>query len=401
MEGYSVDEAAAVLGVPQARVWELLARGILAGAERAGDMRVYLRQETSRAPAPGPTNGNGHDTEQSAFRELLTEFRNLTERYGQALLALGEARGEVAALRGRVDQLEARFDRGLPGPMPVSTLYQPEEAAPDPSAVVPAVPADEPEVEAEPAPPSPPRVRAPAPRGRKRIPPLGEALARADDPTPSGIPGEGERELPGARAAAAALSEFRGEAETPAWEPAAPPPAALVEGPYSAVVEEPDWIAEEDLLPMPDPALIQEEPQAGPQGATASPQAVEGSDEFETANSSWQTAVPPLPPLFGQSGTEDPLVQVAADQGWAPDEVEAMRQLLAEDAAIPEAIEADELTFEGDEPGVVIEEVIIEAAPVVEPPPRPSPAPRQVPPPRPRRTAAQRATRRLRRLLGG
>ena len=50
----------------------------------------------------------------SAFRELLTEFRNLTERYGQALLALGEARGEVASLRTRVDLLEARLDLRLP-----------------------------------------------------------------------------------------------------------------------------------------------------------------------------------------------------------------------------------------------------------------------------------------------
>ena len=29
MDGYSVNEAAAVLGIPEGRVWELLARGVL------------------------------------------------------------------------------------------------------------------------------------------------------------------------------------------------------------------------------------------------------------------------------------------------------------------------------------------------------------------------------------
>jgi hypothetical protein len=62
----------------------------------------------------------------SPFRELLTEFRNLTERYGQALLALGEARGEVAGLRTRVELLEARLDLRLPGP----PAWTPEEPAP-------------------------------------------------------------------------------------------------------------------------------------------------------------------------------------------------------------------------------------------------------------------------------
>ena len=44
IEGYSVDEAASVLGVPKGRVWELLARGVLAGTpEDGGGMRVYLQ----------------------------------------------------------------------------------------------------------------------------------------------------------------------------------------------------------------------------------------------------------------------------------------------------------------------------------------------------------------------
>jgi hypothetical protein len=134
--GYSVKEAASVLGVSKRRVWELLARGVLAGTPQGpSGMRVYLQGE-AQAPvqAPGPpratpaevrepSNGNGNgghgaSLESSPFRELLTEFRNLTERYGQALLALGEARGEVAALRSRVELLEARIDLRLPSAAP-------------------------------------------------------------------------------------------------------------------------------------------------------------------------------------------------------------------------------------------------------------------------------------------
>jgi excisionase family DNA binding protein len=32
MDGYSIKEAATVLGVPKRRVWELIARGVLSGA---------------------------------------------------------------------------------------------------------------------------------------------------------------------------------------------------------------------------------------------------------------------------------------------------------------------------------------------------------------------------------
>src|SRR5918998_887491 len=122
MNGYSVTEAASVLGVPTERVWELLARGVLAGApEGETGMRVFLQPRPGKAPIsatpidePAPSRSNGPERELSPFRELLTEFRNLTERYGQALLALGEARGEVASLRSRVDLLEARMDLRLP-----------------------------------------------------------------------------------------------------------------------------------------------------------------------------------------------------------------------------------------------------------------------------------------------
>ena len=113
MDGYSVKDAALVLGIPERRVWELIARGVLASAREGPDgMRVFLQPRTSpvdpaaaeprlyRADEPEPqtrqngNGGNGGSHEMSPFRELLTEFRSLTERYGQALLALGEARGE-------------------------------------------------------------------------------------------------------------------------------------------------------------------------------------------------------------------------------------------------------------------------------------------------------------------
>ena len=100
-EGYTVNEAAEVLGVPQSRVWELIARGVLAGS-REGDegMRVFLQPQAESVGVQRAEAGTGTDAAafaSSPFRELLSEFRNLTERYGQALLALGESRGEVEA----------------------------------------------------------------------------------------------------------------------------------------------------------------------------------------------------------------------------------------------------------------------------------------------------------------
>src|ERR671914_2733112 len=140
IEGYTVKEAANVLGVPSERVWELIARGILsAEPEGTSGMRVFLQPRTPVNVERPPRSANGdpdRGSELSPFRELLTEFRNLTERYGQALLALGEARGEVASLRSRVDLLEARIDLRLPmggqpaAPWPTQQLPVSEPAAP-------------------------------------------------------------------------------------------------------------------------------------------------------------------------------------------------------------------------------------------------------------------------------
>ena len=134
MNGYTVEEAARILGIPTERVWDLVARGIFSGARgEDGTWRVHLGGPPT-VPAQGPADGgtapgrtaggrqrrgetrsaDSSDGELSPFRELLTEFRHLTERYGQALLALGEARGEVAALTSRVSALETRVDLRLP-----------------------------------------------------------------------------------------------------------------------------------------------------------------------------------------------------------------------------------------------------------------------------------------------
>jgi hypothetical protein len=141
IEGYSVKDAAQVLGIPEGRIWELVARGVLAGTQGPdGSWRIHLGHTRPPEPAASPNletrqgsdeprhanGGRGGDV--SPFRELLTEFRSLTERYGQALLALGEARGEVAALRSRVELLEARVDLRLPGPT-VPPIGEPIEAA--------------------------------------------------------------------------------------------------------------------------------------------------------------------------------------------------------------------------------------------------------------------------------
>ncbi|HEX2140709.1 MAG TPA: hypothetical protein VHK28_00355, partial [Candidatus Limnocylindria bacterium] len=58
MDGYSINDAATVLGVPEARVWELIARGVLAGSPEAdGGMRVFLK------PSEAPAHVSSRDTD--------------------------------------------------------------------------------------------------------------------------------------------------------------------------------------------------------------------------------------------------------------------------------------------------------------------------------------------------
>ena len=266
MEGYSVTEAASVLGVPTERVWELLARGVLSGApEGETGMRVFLQPRPApRAVIEEPRAGNGDATprqpeiEPSPFRELLTEFRNLTERYGQALLALGEARGEVASLRSRVDLLEARFDLRLPmSGVPRPGAEWGPRAVVEPSAA--GRPEDAHEHEAE----EPPRRKRS--RGQRRATDeFAEALARAEDPTPA--------ELPGAADAAAAFAALRDEsvsslagdeeleASLPRDLPAAEPIATLELEPGAAVEPARALAPEPVPEPQPEPVAAEAEP---------------------------------------------------------------------------------------------------------------------------------------------
>ena len=256
MDGYSVNEAAAVLGIPEGRVWELLARGVLAGStEVGGDMRVILRGNDVPevvAPTPAPngghgtqdrTNGGSNGGELSAFRELLTEFRNLTERYGQALLALGEARGEVASLRGRVELLEARVEFRLPRVEAPMAAWESEQQS-EPDLEAPREPMPEPELEAPREPMSQPDLAAavepmPEPELEAAREPMSQPdLAAAVEPMPEPdlaaplgpmpeLP-EPEVAAPEAGATAQALPE---PAEAAPDAPPSPPPAAATRKP--------------------------------------------------------------------------------------------------------------------------------------------------------------------------
>jgi hypothetical protein len=321
MEGYSVTEAASVLGVPTERVWELLARGVLSGApEGETGMRVFLQPRPAPPAAePKPANGGGEPEPQrelSPFRELLSEFRNLTERYGQALLALGEARGEVAALRSRVDLLEARMDLRLPGgasaappvgwtqPMPSQPPPAPP-ASPEPDAQAPpeaAPAADERAVAAEeeasggadaghdrePASETEPRAaRRSSPR--EAIASFAEALARAQDPSAPELPPAPETS--GGLTARAGVTNGE-ETGTEAGLPRELPPADEVPvaeeaGPAAdaSVVEEP--------LPTEEPTVATEADEAAdrepPEPAEALEPVVElDIDEAPDERSAWQ-----------------------------------------------------------------------------------------------------------------
>jgi hypothetical protein len=261
MDGYSVQDAASVLGVAEGRVWELLARGVLSGTPEGDSMRVYLKAQpgpiVTAAPRDEPPRGNGNGGshgptgEASAFRELLTEFRNLTERYGQALLALGEARGEVAGLRSRVDLLEARLDLRLPASIdaapvawesPIASVPAPEP--PTPAVVAPVMPA-----------PAPVR-RSPRPRRarstRDAVAGFADALARAQDPTVAAVGGAEAIAEAAVEPPPSDIEMVDEIAVNPAPEAGLPLEAVVggsegAQPTYSAAVVEPDWFADGDF----------------------------------------------------------------------------------------------------------------------------------------------------------
>ncbi|HUF06245.1 MAG TPA: hypothetical protein VMP86_02525 [Candidatus Binatia bacterium] len=306
MEGYSVTEAASVLGVPTERVWELLARGVLSGAaEGETGMRVYLQPRPAPAtPEPRRSNGDRDEPERelSPFRELLSEFRGLTERYGQALLALGEARGEVATLRSRVDLLEARMDLRLTGSPPsapaswASTPIPPTPLAADEATTTP----DEHDDEDE------PRAR---PRGpRRATESFAEALARAEDPSPP--------ELPGAAEAAAAFAALHRD-----------PDGALDLGaieislPREMPAAEPVPVAQE-IEPAAEPVPVAQEIEPSDEPVPVATQEVE--PDAETA------------PAPDEAEAREPTTDEADLTREAPDEAEMMA-----DEGAPWPVDAD------------------------------------------------------------
>ena len=395
IEGYSVDEAASVLGVPRGRVWELLARGILAGTpEDGGGMRVFLqgrpmepivgRPPESRpgepAGRPAGANGNGGEHgqpgfEASPFRELLTEFRNLTERYGQALLALGEARGEVASLRTRVELLEARIDLRLPpapplvqwSPPPQPIPQQPEalrdrmaDALREPTAEVAADQSqagDEPEAAADDlegsslaasiseeatsgvdealAPPivveqapaeapvaTPPRPRRRRQSARSATKGFSEALARAQDPTLSQLPGGQETQV--------ASNELRERIrrESPTGETPDAADAFADEAEQAMGLGEIAAPAEEIEL---DALLADDQLGGGVQEATAIDEAILEPVEFLEEE--------PVPELAAMDQEQQPAAEAVVSAEGEPiseEEVEPIEQAKA--AAIPEGV---------------------------------------------------------------
>lgn len=380
VDSYSIEEAAAVLGVRRRRIFELVARGVLAGTpEDSGGMRIFLKGMPAAPATPVPsadeshreTNGNGgsHATpnfEATPFRELLTEFRNLTERYGQALLALGEARGEVAALRTRVELLEARVDLRLPpGNMPFSWarpsaaagIAAPElpsseasaaEAAPDAAdvaAMEAAQPDSEPDVPVSAMPEAPTlteadRPRRSAARRRRRraaqaaVEGIPEALARADDPTPS--------TLPGAEEAAAAFAELQREVteQESRLDEREPIRTETTEEPETAaepVAEGPDALAVADAVAaseaLPDAFLADD--------------ALGDAPEEATANAS----------VASQSADEP---SGEADDMHEPPQTEEPAQTFDAEATAPEPIPVAAYSSEWDEPDWIAEEDIEE-----------------------------------------
>jgi hypothetical protein len=313
---------------------------VLVGAsEGRADMRVFLRpvsppQRFEADPPLSPPAGNGGShPEASPFRELLTEFRNLTERYGQALLALGEARGEVAALRSRVDLLEARMDMRLPL-RPASTVAwelserpSPQEAsteAPD-GTDAPAEPATmveaAPEAEAE---------SAQAPMAMPEPAPEPEAEA------------EGEPEAPSVPEAPAPVDEaVESPAEPPVGAETPPVPEVRVDLPEPAVeepaVEEP--AAEEPAVEEPaveEPAERSPEPKRRVSGGRA---AVAGLAEALA-----RAEDPTLAALPGAREAADALAALHRDmrraEPVAEESVEAPVE--AEAAELPQAAEVPE-----------------------------------------------------------
>ena len=393
MEGYSVTEAASVLGVPTERVWELLARGVLSGVpDGETGMRVFLQPRPAPPAVEEPTRSNGHpnaretDGEASPFRELLTEFRGLTERYGQALLALGEARGEVASLRSRVDVLEARMDLRLPYASPPSsdpawggpsrTSSEPRPRAPEHA---------DPEVDDE------HEVERSARRKRGRghaTDEFADALARAEDPSPAVlrdhvrgaaaavVQPDRDAAIAEAEVADAGLPRELPPAETmadiePEAEPAIVEPEVVTqdaetesEPELAAEVElaaEAELATEPQLQPLPEPDAADElttEPQPQPLEEPEPEAALEPTAEFGT-----ELQPEPDPFIEAARALESEPEPAASEAPRAEAELEPEPEHLE-----PQPVPTAEVAVEPEEPELELEaEAPFETGPELEP----------------------------------
>jgi hypothetical protein len=337
IDGYSVQEAASVLGVPEGRVWELLARGVLSGTPEGDSMRVYLKADAgpiapSHRDEPPKTNGNAgshaNGGEASAFRELLTEFRNLTERYGQALLALGEARGEVAGLRSRVDLLEARLDLRLPttpdaGPMawespPVAPVALGTPPAAAPRAAEPPAAEPRPAVREPGRPPSVPVRRAARSRKarstRSAVDGFAQALARAQDPTTAEV---GDMPAAADPPAAADMASQPDDVLASLLDEAVQEPM-----PEQAAIAEPEPPVEE---PVPSDVAVAEQVATEPEIVATEPEAVVAEVESAAAESEPEPAAVALQAAFDEpeATPDEPAASVVGPDVAATTEPEA------------------------------------------------------------------------------
>jgi excisionase family DNA binding protein len=405
VDGYTIEEAASVLGVPRERVWELIARGIItASTDLGGAMRVRLRVDPpAEPPAPPverpPDAAAPSSADLGPFRELLTEFRSLTERYGQALLALGEARGEVAGLRSRIDMLEARVDLRLPSAAePISSSWAanpwptPRERvdvradAPVEDAADPVPAADTTHADAAPtadlaAQPEADAVADHEPHGghrrrrRRATEEFADALARADDPSPPELPGAAEtaaalaglrheaashdadaalpREVPSADAVPVADEVVTASEPEPQAEPEPNPEVVAAFAPEPVLDAAPEAVpaaSSEDAEP-PDDAVAPEpafEADAAGDVPTTSAAAPEASEEraAEPVTPEWPRADPAAAKLDAPARAE-PEPAASAAESWDADEPVATAEADVESADEPEPEPA--LVAEGDD----------------------------------------------------
>ena len=202
MDGYSVQEAASVLGVAEGRVWELLARGVLLGTPEGDSMRVFLK-------APARTDRDRRHPRRAAAHERQRRLAR-PDRRGQRLpgaahrvsqpdraLRAGAARARGGTRRGRRPPLAGRSARGTPRP--------PVAAAPggraggvgvrdDPrlGARAVAAPCHRDQAFASRTGPAPPSRSRKARSSRDAVAGFADALARAQDPN-RGRPRGGRR----------------------------------------------------------------------------------------------------------------------------------------------------------------------------------------------------------------